>query len=168
MHQSGFQSMTEKSILNLSWLTNTIHFLIKWTLKRGSKSEQVMEGSLGPEMDHISHLELIQNTLLCHAMRTILLHVGPLLCIFVYIMCDPMTPPWLALTPLPFQESIYYRKGSYKSLGTNLLCHALDTILMHFGAFWCILVHLMCNPMTPPWLALTPILFQVSIQSRNG
>ena len=38
---------------------------------------------------------------------------------------------------------------------------------MHVGAFWYILVHLMCNPMTPPWLVLTPIPFQVSMQSRK-
>ena len=34
-------------------------------------------------------------------------------CILVHFMCEPMTPPWLVLTPIPFQESILSRKRSY-------------------------------------------------------
>ena len=40
--------------------------------------------------------------------------------------------------------------------------HQNAPILVHFGPFWCILVYLMCDPMTPSWLVLTPIPFQVS------
>ena len=47
-----------------------------------------MKGSWGKEMDYISHLGQIQNTLLCHAMVTILVHVGhhfsALWCILVH------------------------------------------------------------------------------------
>ena len=32
----------------------------------------------------------------------------------------------------------------------------------HFGPFWSVLVHLMGDPMTPPWLFLTPVPFIVS------
>ena len=59
-------------------------------------------------------------------------------------MCNPMTPPWLALTPLPFQVSIYSRYGSHRtngSLRTNLKYLALSCYGHHFRAFWCILVH---------------------------
>ena len=189
-------------------------------------------------MDHMSHSGQIRNTLLCDAMVTILMLFGPFWCILVRHMCNPMTPPWLALTPLPFQVSIYSSFGSHRtngSLRTNLKYLALSCyghhfrtfwcILVHlgafwcasyatpwplhdllwllcpskhpftpeidhmshsgqisnyfalrcngahfvlFGPFWCILVRLMCNPMTPPWLALTPLPFQVFIYSRNG
>ena len=44
---------------------------------------------------------------------------------------------------------------------TLLLCHDIVNILVHFGQFGtylCILVHLMYDPMTPPWLILTWLL----------
>ena len=31
-----------------------------------------------------------------------------------------------------------------------LCCHAMETTLVHFGQFWCFLVHLMCDFKTPP------------------
>ena len=150
------------------------------------------------------------------------------------LICNPMAPAWLALTPLPFQVSIYSSFGSHRTNGSLnkfeipcsvMLWTSFKNILVHlgafwcasyatpwplhdllwllcpskhpftpeidhmshsgqisnyfalrcngahfvlFGPFWCILVRLMCNPMTPPWLALTPITFEVSIYSRNG
>ena len=119
----------------------------------------------------ISHSGQTRDTLFCHAMVTILVHFDAFWCILVHLMCNPLTPPWLALTPLPLQVSIHSRNGSYQSLRTNSNHSALTCYVQHFSAFWCfwcILVHLMCNPMTPPWLALTPITFGVSIYSRNG
>ena len=100
-----------------------------------------MKGSWGQEMDHISHSGQIQNTLLCHAMVTILVHVSPFWCILVHIMCNPMTPQWLALTHLLFQVSIYSRNSSYWSLRTNLKQFALSCYGHHFSALWCTLVH---------------------------
>ena len=66
-----------------------------------------------PEMDHISHSGQICNTLLSHGTVTILVHFGAFNAILVHLMCNPMTLPWLALTPIPFQMSIYSRNGSY-------------------------------------------------------
>ena len=34
-------------------------------------------------------------------------------------------------------------------LWMSLICHAMATILVNSYLFWCILVHLICNPMTP-------------------
>ena len=84
--------MTEPSVLNLSQVTNIIHFLIEWTLKRGKDSEQVMKGSWGPEIDNIKHSGQIRNALLCHTMRTDMVHFGQLWCILVHTMCNCMTP----------------------------------------------------------------------------
>ena len=92
MYQKGHHGMTELSVPNLSRMTNLIHFLIEWTLKRGKDSEQVMKGSWGPEIDHIKHSGQIQNALLCHAMRTIMVHFGQFWCILVHTMCNRMTP----------------------------------------------------------------------------
>ena len=47
MHQNGHCTMTKQSILNLSWVTNMIHFWSKLTLGSVEESEQVMEGSRG-------------------------------------------------------------------------------------------------------------------------
>ena len=48
----------------------------------------------------------------------------------------------------------------------TLLYHDLMTILVHFGAFWCILVNSMHNPMTPPLITMTKfkILCSVMVQ----
>ena len=74
--------MTELSVPNLSRMTNLIHFLIEWTFKRGKDSEQVMEGSWGPEIDHIKHSGQIRSVMLRE----------PLECILVNTMCNRMTP----------------------------------------------------------------------------
>ena len=66
-----------------------------------------------PKMDYISHSGQIRNALLCHVVVTILVHFDAFWCILVHLMCDPLTPPWLALTPLPLQVSIKSRNGSY-------------------------------------------------------
>ena len=93
------------------------------------------------EINHISHSGQIRNTLLCQAMVTSLVHFVPFLCILMRLMCDPMTPQWLALTPILFQISIQSRIYSYLSLKTNLKHFALSWHEDHFGASWCILVH---------------------------
>ena len=160
----------------------------------------------------------IQNTLLYHDLVTILVHFGIFWCILVNIMHNPMSPPLIALIPIPFQVSIWSRNG-YQSLGQiwnalfchailvhfcaswcilmhldalsnsyplsgvhlfqkwitlvtkekleTLCCHGIMTTLVNFGAFCCILLDLMHNLMTPPWLVLTAIPFQVPIYSRN-
>ena len=69
------------------------------------------------------------------------MHFGAFRCILVRLICNPMAPAWLALTPLPFQTSIYSRNRSHESLRTNfkLLCSAMQWC--PFCAFWSILVH---------------------------
>ena len=54
----------------------------------------------------VSHLGQIWNCLLYHAMVSILVHIGPFWWYLVHLMCDPMTPRWLVLTPIPFQMSM--------------------------------------------------------------
>ena len=102
-------------------------------------------------MDHTSHSEQIRNTLLCHAMDTILEHFGAFCCILVHLGAPHVQPhgPSMTCTKRPFTPEMGHISHSGQIRNT-LLCHAMDTILMRFGAFWCILVHLMCNPMTPP------------------
>ena len=102
-----------------------------------------------PFMDDISDSGQIWNTLLCHAMDNILVLFGAFWCILVHIMCNPMTPPWLALTPPPFQVSIYSRYGSCKSLRTNSKHLPLSWYSDHFSVFWSILVHFVGDPTTP-------------------
>ena len=96
-----------------------------------------------PFMDDISDSGQIWNTLLCHAMDTILVLFGAFWCILVHIMCNPMTPPWLALTPPPFQVSITPFTPDMDHLShsgqiqNTYLCHGTVTILVYFGPFWC-------------------------------
>ena len=143
MHQKGHHSMTELSVPNLSRMTNLIHFLIEWTLKRGKDSEQVMEGSWGPEIDHIKHSGQIRNALLSHAMRTVMVYFGQFWCILVHTMCNPMTPLWLALTPPPFQVSItpftpdMDRWSHSGQIQNTYLFYGTVTILVYFCPFWC-------------------------------
>ena len=114
-----------------------------------------------PEKDNKSYSTQIQISLLYHAMVNILVHFGHL----VHFMCNPMTPPWIVLTPKPFHVSMLSKKKWYKSLRTNCLIiiwWPFWSILVHFDLFWHILVHLMCNPMTTPWLVLTHIPFYMS------
>ena len=47
MYQNGHHGMTEQRILNSSWVTNIIHFWMKWTSGQVYKSEQIVEGSWG-------------------------------------------------------------------------------------------------------------------------
>ena len=90
-------------------------------------------------------------------------------------LCSSCTATWLLpdlswlLPPFkcPFNPEMYHNNHSGQIRNT-LLSLAMVTILVDSGALWCVLVHLMCDPMTPPWLALTPILFQVFILSKNG
>ena len=102
-----------------------------------------------PEIDHMSHSGQISNyfALRCNGAHFVLF--GPFWCILVHLMCNPMTPPWLALTPIPFQVSIYSRNWSHKSLRTNSRCFAQSWYSDHFGPFWSILVHIMGDPTTP-------------------
>ena len=128
-----------------------------------------------PEKDHIGHSGQIRNTF---ALSWYSEHFGPfwsIWYIFVHFGAPHVWPhdpsmTYTDLTPIPFQESIFSRKRSYKSLRTNSkhFCSVMIwlpfwCILVHFSAFWCILVHPMSDPMTPPWLVLTPIPFQMSI-----
>ena len=51
------------------------------------------------------------------------------------------------------KRTIFVTQDKFKKQGqiqNTLLSHAMETILLHFGPFWRILVHLMCDPMTPP------------------
>ena len=110
-----------------------------------------------PEMGNISHSGQIQNTKLCHAVETISMQFGAFWCIMVHLMCNPVTPIWLALTHLPFQVSIYSGNGSHKSLRTNSKYFAQSWYSDHFGLFSSILVHLMSNPTAPVyWIFIKP------------
>ena len=102
----------------------------------------------------------------------------PFGCILVHFgsfWCTSSATPWplhdllglLSTSKCPFNPKMDHISHSWQNRN-NLLCHAMETTLVHFDQFWCLLVHLMCDPMTPPWHALSPILFQVSIQSKNG
>ena len=102
----------------------------------------------------------------------------PFWCMLVHFgafWCTSCATPWphndlhwlIYSSKCPFTPEIVHISHSGQ-IWNNLLCHAMDTILVHYGALWCILVNLMCNPMTPWWLAPTPTPFQVSIYSRNG
>ena len=68
----------------------------------------------------------------------------------------------LRATPQPFQD-LFWLLSRFKfpsnpeidyirNSGWIWNSFALSCCIEHFGPFWCILVQLMCNPMTPPWL----------------
>ena len=87
----------------------------------------------------------IQNTWLCHGMVTILVHLA--IC-----WCTSCATPWLLHDFLwflsPFKCPLTPEKDHIshsEQIQNTLLRHDL---FGHFGAFWCILVHLMCDPMT--------------------
>ena len=53
-----------------------------------------------------------------------------------------------------------HQKGHHSMTEQSISNLSWVTNVIHFfSAFWCVLVHLMCNPITPPWLALTPTPF---------
>ena len=110
----------------------------------------------------------IQNTWLCHGMVTILVHLAKFGCTSCLTPWPLHDLPWF-LSPFkcPFNPEMDHIIHS-GHIQNTLFCHGTVTFFVHFGAFWCILVHPMCDPMTRPWLALTAIPFQVSINSRNG
>ena len=107
-------SWQSKSVLNLSWVTYMIFFLIKWTHENGKESEQVREGSC-------SHTW------------------GKPKC-----MCISCVTPWplhdfsWLLSPFecPFNPEWDHISHSGQIWNT-LLCHDMVTILVHFGPFWC-------------------------------
>ena len=108
-------------------------------------------------IDHISHSGQIWITLLSHGTVTILVHFGALWWILMHfgdLMSNPMSPPWLALTPIPFQMSIYSRNGSYLTLKTNSKYFALSCSIMAWWPFWSVLVHFVafcCTSYAMPW-----------------
>ena len=84
MHQNGhhLMTMTEQSVLNLSWVTDRIHFWIKQTLETGYKSEPVMEASWGctwgvpkcNEMTHNGPYSVTEQSLTNFSWVTIVIH----------------------------------------------------------------------------------------------
>ena len=155
--------MIEQSISNLSWVTEMIHFWIKWTLERGQESEQVIETSWGSTWGAAKCTKMVtiawQNKVFQICPEWLMVRFGA-----PHVRShDPsMTSSLSSSFKCPFTPEMDYI--SYSGLIRNtLLLHAMVTNLVLFGPFLCILMHLMCNPMTFPWLALTPILFQVSI-----
>ena len=96
-----------------------------------------------------NNFEILCSVMLWTPFQCILVHIGAFWGILVHIMCNPMTPPWLALTPPPFQVSIYSRYGSCKSLRTNSKHLPLSWYCDHFSVFWSILVHFVGDPTTP-------------------
>ena len=99
-----------------------------------------------PEMDDFSHSGQIWNTLLCHAMDTILVLFGA-------FWCTSCATPWplhdllwlLHLSKCPFTPDMDHISHSGQIRNT----FALTSYGNHFGPFWSILVHLMGDPMTP-------------------
>ena len=87
-------------------------------------------------------------------------HFGPFWC------TSWVTPPpphdWFRLLS-PWKCPFYSEMGHISDSGQIWNTFAMLTIWINFGLFWSILVHLMGDPTTPPWLFLTPIPFQVSI-----
>ena len=56
---------------------------------------------------------------------------------------------WLLFpSKCPFNPEKDHISHSGQNQNTSAVSYNGD----HVGAFWCILVHLMCDPMTPPWL----------------
>ena len=122
-------------------------------------------------MDHSTNLKYLALSCYGHHLRTfwcILVHLGA-------FWCASYATPWplhdllwlLCPSKHPFTPEIDHMSHSGQiSNYFALRCNGAHFVL--FGPFWCILVRLMCNPKTPPWLALTPLPFQVFIYSRNG
>ena len=89
------------------------------------------------EKDHISHSGRIGNSVLCHAMVSILVLVGA-------CWCTSCATPWplhdLYWLLYPFKCPCDPEKDHISHLGqiqTLLLCHDMVTIFTHFGPFWC-------------------------------
>ena len=106
-----------------------------------------------------------ETLLLNHAMVTILVYFGPFWCTS-WATPQPLHDWFWLLSPFkcPFNPEMDH--DSYLGQIQNTL--AQSCYGDYFGPFWSILMHLMGDPTTPPWLVLTSFLFQVSIQPRNG
>ena len=165
MDQNGHHSITEQTVSNLSWVTYMIFLLINWILERGKKSVEVMEGSWGCiwgapkwiKFDQDGHRTMTDQTVSKLSWMTNM--------IFFWIRWTferGYDLIWL-ISPLKCPSNPEKDYISHPGqLWNSMICHAMATILVNSYPFWCILVHLICNPMTPPWLLLTLIPFQVS------
>ena len=86
-----------KNILNLSWVTNMTHFLIKWTLKRERSQKLSCWGHGVAHEVHGGVILMIQDKfkilMLCHAMVTVLVYDGLFWSVLVHVMGNPTTLP---------------------------------------------------------------------------
>ena len=132
MHQKGHHCETDQKVSNLSSVTNMV-LPMRCNKTRNCYRE-------GPN-----------NTI----------HFQKRWCILVQLMHYPMTPPWFACSFTPPGVHLIQK---WIILVTKDKIEIPCSVMpwCYFDTFSCILVHLMCDPVTPTWLALTPILFQVS------
>ena len=85
--------------------------------------------------------------LLSCAMVTIMVHFGPFWCTSCATPRPLCTDSYSLSSIHVIQKEIKYETPD--KFGTLLLCHEMVTILVHFGPFWSILVHLMGDPTSP-------------------
>ena len=153
-------------------VTNLVHFGAFWCILMHLMRNPMLcllspfLSPLNKKTDHLSHSTKFET--LCSVM-----HFSAFLCILVHFdafWSTPCATPWLLhdllwlLSPFkcPFTPEMDHISHSGQIWNT-LLSHSTVTILVHFSAFCCIFLHLMCNPMTPPWLVQNTIPFQVPI-----
>ena len=146
-------------VSNLSRVTNIIFFLISWTLEREQDSVQGVVGlhmrcakkhrnqPKLTKLDAQTTEEKFVTSMCCNAIVTIFVEFW---CISRATLC-PLHDLIGLISPFkcpsnPEKDHI----GHSGQIQNSLLCHAMTTILVHFYPFWCIQVHLTCNPMTPP------------------
>ena len=82
---------------------------------------------------------------------SIFIHFGAFWCASYHV--QPHNPSMTSISPFKCPSNPEKDNKSYsRQIQISLLYHAMVKILVHFGH----LVHFMCNPMTPPWIVLTP------------
>ena len=162
-HHGMFQICPEWLIWSFSWFPGHLRgnriqnkglWGCTWGAQKGTKISQYGPKSSPDNWGKICYFNVMQCN--CDHFCGILVH----------LTSNPMPFYYLIGLLSPFKCPSSPEKDYISHSGqfwNNLLCHAMVTILVHLYPFWCILVHLICNPMTPPWLLLTTIPFQVSM-----
>ena len=138
VHQNGPKwtkmvtiSWQSKSVSNLSWVTYMIFFWIKWTLERGWSQYKSWRGHGVTHEVYQNAPKLTKEDQNCHP------HVSPFKC------------------PFNHKKDHISHSGQIWYLCSVMIWWPFCSILVKFHAFLCILVHLIWDAMTPPWLALT-------------
>ena len=168
----------------IAWQSKLFQIYSKWLIWSFSGLDRHLKGDMSPIKSWKGHgvaCEMHQNApkMVTIALQHIemtnfssivwvstLVHFGGFWCFFAHLMCDPTTPCTESYSLLSVQEIkkeiILVSQDKFETCNGDQL-----TILVHFGPFWRILVHLMCDPKTPQWLDLTHIPFQVSHLCRK-